>query len=79
MAEINHKFPEVNGKTVETVELDVDADYYGISVKFQDKTSLTFSIKPCVAAVPIYSQWTNGEEEILKQYEPIQGEAAPEE
>lgn len=65
---------EVKGKTVEMVELNVEAGYYGISIRFQDKTSLTFSIESRVAALPIYSQWADGEEKIIKQYELIGSE-----
>jgi len=64
-------FPEVKDKIVEIVELSVESDYYGISIRFQDKTSLTFSIEPAVFTFPIYSQWTDGEEKILKEYQPV--------
>jgi len=65
-------FPEVKGKIVDAVELVVEASFYGISVRFQDRTSLTFSIEPCVFTFPIYSQWTpEGEENIVKEYQPV--------
>ena len=65
-------FPEVKGKIVDAVELVVEASFYGISVCFQDRTSLTFSIEPCVFTFPIYSQWTpEGEENIVKEYQPV--------
>ena len=67
----NQDFPEVKGKTVETVQLSVEAGYYGISIRFQDSTSLTFSMEPCVVAFPILAEWKDGEEKILKEYEAV--------
>ena len=64
-------FPEVNGKIVDRVELDIEADFYGITIWFQDKTVLHFGIEPCVFTFPRFSDWTEGEEKIVKEYEPI--------
>jgi len=68
------QFPETKGRTVEIVELVVENDYYGISIRFQDKTALTFSIEPCVVAFPRYADWTDEEEKLLKRYQPIRSE-----
>lgn len=62
-----HDFPEVKDKIVELVELSAEPDYYGISIRFQDRTALTFAIEPCVVAFPVFSDWTSGEEHQLKQ------------
>jgi len=69
--ETHQNFPEVKGKIVDKMELTVEADFFGISIRFQDKTSLTFSIEPCAFTFPIYSEWIEGEEKILKEYPPI--------
>jgi hypothetical protein len=66
-----HDFPEVKGKIVEAVEVTVTSEYYGITVRLQDKTTLNFVMEPCVFAFPVYSDFTSGEEKILKQYRPI--------
>src|SRR5690242_13223544 len=66
-------FPEARDKIDDIVELTAEADYYRITIRFQDSTTLTFVIEPCVAAFPIYSNWTDGEEKILKQYQPSFG------
>jgi hypothetical protein len=73
-SEIHQEFPEVKDKTVEMVELNVEAGYYGISIRFQDKTALTFTMESRIAAVPVYSEWSDGEEKILKQYDPVRSE-----
>ena len=66
------EFPEAKGKIVEGVEFSVEADYYAITIRFQDRTVLNFSIEPCVFTFPVYSQFTDrGEESIVKKYEPI--------
>lgn len=67
-------FPEVKGKIVESVEIAVESDYYGISVRFQDKTSLTFVMEPCLFTFPVYEDWAGEEVKILKQYPPIRSE-----
>lgn len=64
-------FPEAKDKIVDIVELTADTGYYGITIRFQDSTTLTFAIEPCVVAFPVYSDWTGGEEHQLKQYQPI--------
>lgn len=70
----NQDFPEVKGKTVEKVEIAVESGHYGISVRFQDKTSLTFVIDSCVVTVPIYEDWTGGEGKTLKEYPPVRSQ-----
>ena len=69
-------FPEVKGKIVDTVELDIEMSFYGITLRFQDRTSLTFSIEPCVFTFPVYADWTGGEEKILKKYQPVRNVVA---
>ena len=66
------EFPEVKDKIVELVEFNIEPDFYGISIRFQDKTSLTFSMESCVFTFPILSQWTpEGEENVVKEYQPL--------
>jgi len=70
----NHKtqFPEVRGKIVDTVELIVEPDYYGITIRFEDKTALVFPIEPCVFTFPVLEDWTQGEAKIIKEYQAVQ-------
>ena len=65
------EFPEVKDKIVDLVEFSAETDYYGITIRFQDKTALTFSIEPCVVAFPVFADWTGGEEKQMKRYQPI--------
>lgn len=76
MKPANQDFPEVKDKIVETVQLSVEAGYYGITIRFQDSTSLSFSVEPCVIAFPVFSEWKDGEEKILKEYQPVRSEAS---
>ena len=71
MGTAKQDFPEVKGKIIESVELDVEPSFYSIAIFFQDKTSLTFSIEPCVCTFPVYSEWPEGEEKIIKEYQPV--------
>jgi len=72
------EFPEAKGKIVDRVELSADAAYYGITIRFQDKTALTFKIEQCVVAFPVYEDWTSGEEKPLKQYRPVHSKTSKE-
>lgn len=67
-------FPEVKDKIVDSVDITADAEYYGITIGFQDGTTLTFTIEPCVVAFPVFAEWKNGEEKILKEYGPVRSE-----
>jgi hypothetical protein len=67
-------FLEAKDKIVDIVEVTVEPNRYGITIRFQDKTSLTFLIEPCVFAFPVYEDWTGEEAKILKQYQPIGSE-----
>jgi hypothetical protein len=40
------RFPHVQGKTAESIELLSSAQYHHITVEFADKTSLSFAIEP---------------------------------
>ena len=65
-------FPEVKGKVIESVQFTADTDYYGICIRFQDKTGLAFTIESCgIVAFPSFADWTNGEEKTLKEYPPV--------
>jgi len=72
-------FHEVKDKIVESVELFVEPTFYGITIRFQDKTALTFSIESCgVVAFPVLADWTGGEEKTLKKYTPVRSKIPPE-
>jgi hypothetical protein len=75
-AETHQDFPEVKGKIIDTVELSVENDYYGISIRFQDKTALTFTIESGLVTFPEYADWTDGEEKTLKRYEPVRSKVS---
>jgi hypothetical protein len=65
------KFPQAKGKVVERVELDVSPDYYIIDIRFQDKTTLSFELEPCVMVYPEISNWKTGEYKPLKRWRPV--------
>ena len=67
-----HDFPEVRGKVVDALEIVVESDYCGLSIRFEDQTSLTVALEPCIFAFPAYAEWANGEEKVINKYQPIQ-------
>ncbi|HEY2496512.1 MAG TPA: hypothetical protein VGK24_05540 [Candidatus Angelobacter sp.] len=48
-------FPQVKGKIVENVE--IDADVAAVTILFQDKTALSFELKPRLSVFPELSDW----------------------
>ena len=65
-------FPEVRGKTVNFVEIIDAVEGFGITIRFHDNSALYFDIQSRIAVTPVHSQWENGEEIILKRWQPIQ-------
>ncbi|PYP89405.1 MAG: hypothetical protein DMG65_13660 [Candidatus Angelobacter sp. Gp1-AA117] len=64
-------FPEVKNKIVDGIELSSDPDYFGITISFQDNTTFTLIIEPCVATFPVLTRWENGEEKTIKKYKSV--------
>ena len=64
-------FPEVKDKIIDGVEVSADHEYYGITIRFQDKTSLNFTLETAVFTFPVLSDWTSGDEEILHKYKAV--------
>src|SRR3954470_24863359 len=62
------KFPEVKGKIIQTIELFVSSDECIIDIGFQDRTSLSFDVEPCVVIVPKLADWKTGEYRPLKRW-----------
>ena len=64
-------FPEVKDKLLDSIEVFSDHEYYAITVRFQDKTALNFAMETAVFTFPVLSDWTGGNEKILKQYKSV--------
>ena len=64
-------FPEVSGKIVQGVEIHSDHEYYGLTIKFIDRTALNFTFETAVFAFPTLSDWEDGDEKILKKYKGV--------
>lgn len=70
------KFPQAKGKIVEFVELSVSTDEYIIAIRFQDKTSLTFDLEPCVSVIPELSDWRGTEYNPVRRWRPVHSRSA---
>jgi len=64
-------FPEVKDKIIDGVELSADHEYYGITIRFQDNTTLSFTVEPSAVVFPVLANWQNGEEKTLKKYKSV--------
>jgi len=64
-------FPETHDKIVENIEVFSDHEYCGITIRFTDKTALTFTLETAVFVFPVYSDWTGGNDTVLKKYKSV--------
>jgi len=64
-------YPQAKGKTIEDVEFSTAPGYHNISVNFQDKTCLNFSIETGFTLETDYSDWKTGNQRLLRVWRPI--------
>jgi hypothetical protein len=65
------RLEEVKGKPVECVEIFDSDDDHSISVRFQDKTAISFSIEPSFTLFTDYADWKTGNWRPIKGWRPI--------
>lgn len=71
---INHqssrriRFREANGKIVDDVEFSTSPEGHAISINFRDKSCLNFAIKTGFTLETNYSDWTTGQQRILREW-----------
>lgn len=70
------RFPQAKGKTVERVEFTVSADEYTLTIRFADKTDLSFDFEPGVTARPEFTDWKTGDYKPLKRFKPIRSQTS---
>lgn len=61
-------FRELKGKIIEDVLFSAAPDHQDITIKLQDKTGLSFSIATGLIMKTEYSDWTSGEQRILRSW-----------
>jgi hypothetical protein len=64
------RFPEVEGKIVQRVEIDPNAEV--ISIMFQDRTVLSFDLEPDLAVFPELSDFKTGNWRGIRRWPQIQ-------
>ncbi len=62
------RFNEVEGKTVEFVEMGTAADFPCIEISFADKTALLFLMGTRLTMEPVYSDWKTGDQRLLRRW-----------
>jgi hypothetical protein len=63
------RFPEVEGKTLEAVEIDTDAT--AIVILFQDNTALSFDLDPGFSVFPELRKRGKGDWRKIKRWPPV--------
>lgn len=64
-------FRELKGKTIEDVVFSAAPSHQDITIKLKDKTGLNFSIAADLILETEYSDWTSGEQRILRRWPPF--------
>ena len=68
------RFPQAKGRVVAEVELFIDPSYNGLSLKFQDNSSLSFEFATGFAAEAYLSRWKAGNERVLRYWPRLHSE-----
>lgn len=68
------RFPQAKGRIVEEVELFIDASYNGLTLKFQDNSSLSFEFATGFAVEAYLSRWKAGNERVLRYWPRLHSE-----
>jgi hypothetical protein len=66
-----YRLEEIKGKPVDCIEIFDSGDDHSISVRFQDKTSISFSIEPGFNLFTDYADWKTGNWRCIKRWPPI--------
>jgi hypothetical protein len=65
------EFPEVRGKKLEAVEFSTRPENHVISLRFHDKTMLTFDIEPGFTLFANYADWKTGNYRPIRSWRPV--------
>ena len=65
------RFNEVEGKTVEFVEIGTAADFPCVEIGFEDKTALLVIMDTRLTMEPVYSDWRTGNQRFLRRWKAV--------
>jgi hypothetical protein len=68
-----YRFNEVEGKTLNFVEVHLAGDHYAIDIHFQDHTTLHFVIERSLSVYTEYADWQSGKGDSIKRWPVIRG------
>ena len=68
------QFPQIKGKTVESVEVGPDVDV--ITILFEDKTVLSFDLDARLVVFPELSDWKTGNWRGMKRWRPLHSKSS---
>lgn len=68
------RFPQAKGRVVEEVEFFIDPSYNGLTLKFQDNSSLNFEFATGFAVEAYLSRWKAGNERVLRYWPRLHSE-----
>lgn len=68
------RFTQAKGKVLEVVEFSTSPGYHCVSINFEDKTCLSFAIDTNFTLEADYSDWTTGNQRILRKWPPVRSQ-----
>ena len=64
--------PNMKGRVLEKVEFYTTTEYHSLTLTFEDQTTLTLVIDPCFLISSSLSDFSTGNERVLKRWPTIQ-------
>ena len=68
------EFPNMKGRVLEKVEFYTTTEYHSLTLIFEDQTTLTLVIDPCFLISSSLSDFSTGNERILKRWPTIRSQ-----
>ena len=68
------EFPDMKGRILEKVEFYTTTEYHSLTLIFEDQTTLTLVIDPCFLISSSLSDFSTGNERVLKRWPTIRSQ-----
>jgi len=66
------QYTEMQGRTVERIDVCLSSDYHCVSIRFEDKTDFTVEIDTRLVLTALHSDWKTGNMRVLRRWPAIE-------
>ena len=71
------EFPHIKGRTVEKIEFYTTSHRHSITINFQDRTALIFTVEPCFRLGAEFADIKSGDQQTIQEWPPIHSKTGP--